>query len=117
MNDDFGCYHANIHKALKYAMKMNLVTVNESEKTERPKMEKFEAMFYNEQELGRLFTAFRGDRMELVVLIAAYYGFRCSEIIGLRWAAIDFEKGTITIRKKAYVVREGDRSFHIPGHG
>ena len=101
-------YHANIHKALKYAMKMNLISVNESEKTERPKMEKFEAMFYNEQELGRLFTAFRGDRMELVVLIAAYYGLRRSEIIGLRWDAIDFEKGTITIREKAYVVREGD---------
>lgn len=100
-------YHANIHKALKYAMKMNLVTVNESEKTKPPKMEKFEAMFYNEQELGRLFTAFRGDRMELVVLIAAYYGLRRSEIIGLRWDAIDFEKGTITIREKAYVVREG----------
>lgn len=103
-------YHANIHKALKYAVKMNLISVNESEKTERPKMEKYEAMFYNEQELGMLFNAFRGDRMEIVVLIAAYYGLRRSEIIGLRWDAIDFEKGTITIREKAYVVREDDGS-------
>lgn len=101
-------YHANIHKALKYAIKMNLISVNESEKTERPKMEQYEAVFYNEQELQRLFTAFRGDRMELVVLIAAYYGLRRSEIIGLRWDAIDFEKETITIREKAYVVREDD---------
>lgn len=71
-------YHANIHKSLKYVVKMDLITVNESEKTERPKMEKFEAMFYNEQELGLLFNAFRGDRMEIVVLIAAYYGLRRS---------------------------------------
>ena len=103
-------YHANIHKALKYAVKMDLITVNESEKTERPKMEKFEAMFYNEHELGLLFNAFRGDRMEIVVLIAAYYGLRRSEIIGLRWDAIDFEKGTITIREKAYVVKDDDGS-------
>ena len=40
--------------------------------------------------------------MELVVLIATYYGLRRSEIIGLRWDAIDFEKKTITIREKAY---------------
>ena len=90
-------YHANIHKSLKYAVKMDLITVNESEKTEHPKMEKFEAMFYNEQELGLLFNAFRGDRMEIVVLIAAYYRLRRSEIIGLRWDAIDFDKKTITI--------------------
>ena len=108
-------YHANIHKALKYAIKMNLLTVNESEKTERPKMEKFEAMFYNEHELGRLFNAFRGDRMELVVLIAAYYGLRRSEIIGLKWDAIDFEKKKLTVREKAYVIKENGKSvtkFH-----
>ena len=78
-------------------------------------MEKFEAMFYNEQELGLLFNAFRGDRMEIVVLIAAYYGLRRSEIIGLRWDAIDFDKKTITIREKAYTVREdgkGVTKFH-----
>lgn len=81
---------------------MNLVTVNESEKTERPKLEKHEATFYNEKELAQLFDVFKGDRMELVVLIAAYYGLRRSEIVGLRWDAIDFEKKTITIREKAY---------------
>ncbi|MBR1753033.1 MAG: site-specific integrase, partial [Ruminococcus sp.] len=99
-------YHANIHKALKYALKMNLVSCNESEKTERPKLEKFEATFYNAKELERLFTAFRGDRMELVVLIAAYYGLRRSEIIGLRWDSIDFEKNTLTVHGKAYNIYE-----------
>lgn len=108
-------YHANIHKALKYALKMNLVPCNESEKTERPKLEKFEATFYNPKELKRLFTAFRGDRMELVILIAAYYGLRRSEIIGLRWDTVDFDKHTLTIHGKAYNVYENSRlvfKFH-----
>lgn len=50
-----------------------------------------------------------------MVLIAAYYGLRRSEIIGLRWDAIDFDKKTITIREKAYTVREdgkGVTKFH-----
>ena len=49
--------------------------------------------------------------MEIVVLIAAYYGLRRSEIIGLKWEAIDFDKGTITIREKAYVIREGGKTI------
>lgn len=102
-------YHANIHKALKYAVKMNLVSVNESEKTELPKMNKFEAAFYNQNELEQLFRLFRGDRMELVVLIAAYYGLRRSEIIGLKWDSIDFEKKTITIKNKAYNTYENGK--------
>lgn len=47
-----------------------------------------------------LFKAFKDDRMELVVYIAAYYGLRRSEVCGLKWDAIDFDKKTITIRRK-----------------
>lgn len=93
-------YHANIHKALKYAVKMDLIQSNPSEKTELPKLKKFQAGFYNVKELEELFKAFKGDRLELVVNIAAYYGLRRSETLGLKWDCIDFDKKTITIRRK-----------------
>lgn len=93
-------YHANIHKAFKYAVKMDLVQTNPTEKTELPKLKKYTATFYNEEELEELFAAFKGDRMELVVYIAAYYGLRRSEVCGLKWDAIDFDKKTITICRK-----------------
>ena len=102
-------YHANIYKALKYAVKIGLISSNESEKTDRPKLDKYEATFYNSKELERLFSVFRGDRMEVVVLIAVYYGLRRSEIIGLRWDAIDFDNNMITIHAKAYNVYEGGK--------
>ncbi len=38
--------------------------------------------------------------MELVVYIAAYYGLRRSEVCGLKWNAIDFDKKTITVCRK-----------------
>ena len=99
-------YHANIHKALKYAVKIGLISCNESEKTDRPKLDKYEATFYNSKKLERLFSVFREYRMEVVMLIAVYYGLRRSEIIGLRWDAIDFDNNTITIHAKAYNVYE-----------
>lgn len=93
-------YHANIHKALKYAVKMNLININEADKVDLPKVKRFEANFYTKEELDELFEAFKGDRIELIVYIAAYYGLRKSEIIGLKWDSVDFEGGTITVRRK-----------------
>lgn len=93
-------YHANIHKALKYAVKMDIISSNPSEKTDLPKLKKFQAGFYNAKELDEMFTAFKGDRLELVVNIAAYYGLRRSEVLGLKWDCVDFDRKTITIRRK-----------------
>ena len=77
---------------------MDLVPSNVSDKTERPKVEKYEAVFLNKDELLELIKLFKGDKLELVVNIAAYYGLRRSEIIGLKWSSIDFVHDTITIR-------------------
>lgn len=93
-------YHALLHRAFKYAVKMDLLGNNPTEKTELPKQTRFTATFYNKDELELLFKAFEGDRMELVVYIAAFYGLRRSEVCGLKWDAIDFDKKTITIRRK-----------------
>ena len=93
-------YHALLHSAFNYAVKMDILLVNPTEKAELPRKEKFEATFYTKEKLEKLFEAFKGDRLELVVHIAAYYGLRRGEILGLNWDSIDFDKKTITIRRK-----------------
>lgn len=90
--------HANIRKALQYAYKTGLIDSNPADRIERPKKEKFVGGFYNEKELEQLFEIVKGDPVELGVILAAFYGLRRSEAIGLKWNAIDFEKKTITIR-------------------
>lgn len=40
-----------------------------------------------------------GHKLELVVLVAAFYGLRRGEVLGLKWDAIDFERNTITIKR------------------
>ena len=90
--------HANIRKALQYAFKTGLLDNNPADRIERPKKERFVGGFYNEKELERLFEVVRGDPIELGVILAAFYGLRRSEAIGLKWDAIDFEQKTLTIR-------------------
>ena len=88
----------NMHKALKYAVKLDLIPGNPVDKVERPKLQKYMASYYTAQEMEELFQAARGSRLELIILFAAFYGLRRSEVLGLRWDAIDFEAGTLTIR-------------------
>ena len=38
-------------------------------------------------------------KLELPVLVAAFYGLRRSEVVGLKWDAIDFEQGTISVKR------------------
>ena len=90
--------HANIHKALKYAYQTGLIDSNPADKVQRPRKERFETHPYNAEELDRLFHLVKGTNLELGVMLAAFYGLRRSEVCGLKWEAIDFERKTITIR-------------------
>mgnify|MGYP000854051606 CR=1 FL=1 len=91
-------YHANIHKALKYAVKIDLIDVNPADKVERPKKDRYVGSFYDADEVNALFEVAKGTKLELPILFGAFYGLRRSEAIGLKWDAIDFEQNTITIR-------------------
>ena len=91
-------YHAIIHKALKYAVKLDLITTNPADRVERPKKERYVASFYDADEVNALFQAARGTNLEIPILLGAFYGLRRSEVIGLKWDAIDFERNTITVQ-------------------
>lgn len=92
-------YHAVIYQALKYAMKTDLVTQNVAMKVDRPKKNDFQPVFLDASQLAKLFEAVKGTKLELIVLVAAFYGLRRGEVLGLKWDAIDFERGTITIKR------------------
>ncbi len=92
-------YHAVIHQALKYALKTDLVTQNVAMKVDRPKKNDFQPVFLDAAELQRLFMVIKGTKLELPVLVAAFYGLRRGEVCGLKWDAIDFERGAITIKR------------------
>ena len=65
---------------------------------ELPTIDKYVGHFYNATQIEKLFKIFEGDPAEFGVIAASFYGLRRSEVLGLRWDAIDFENKTITIR-------------------
>ena len=90
-------YHAIIHSALKYAVKTDMLVQNVADKVDRPKENSFQPVFLSAEEMQKMFEALRGTKLELPVLVAAFYGFRRGEVLGLKWDAIDFERGTISV--------------------
>lgn len=91
-------YHANIHKALEDAIRMELIDNNPASHIKHKKTEQYIAKYYNETELKQLFDVVKGDIIEPIVLVTAYYGLRKEEVLGLKTDAIDFENKTITIK-------------------
>ena len=85
-------YHANIHKALRFAVNDGLIKNNPSDRVLLPKKQKHFADYYTLNELKYLLENVQGTTLETVILLAAWYGLRRGEIIGLKWSSIDFKK-------------------------
>ncbi len=90
-------YHANIRKALEDAVQLDLIESNPASKIKHKKVEQYIAPHYNQQELEQLFEIAKGNQLELHILIAAYYGLRREEVVGLKFDNINFDTNTISI--------------------
>lgn len=90
-------HHANIHKCLKYALRMGLVSRNVSEAVELPKVEKFHGNFYNEQQIVELLKVIKGTYVEVPVMITIAMGLRRGEVLGLKWENVDLSTGEMHI--------------------
>lgn len=49
------------------------------------------------EELEELFEATKDRSFSLLIQMTAFYGLRRSEVLGLKWDAVDFERETLTI--------------------
>lgn len=91
-------YHANIRSALQYAFVTERIPSNPADKIKRPKKEAFVGSSYSASEVNQLLEIVRYSIIELAVILAAFYGLRRSEALGLKWSAIDLVNKTITIK-------------------
>ena len=93
-------YHSVLHLAFKTAVKRRIIPANPVDQADRPKSKPFIASYYNADEMKKLLEIAEKDELHLVILLTAYYGLRRSEVLGLKWSAIDFTDKKIAIRHK-----------------
>lgn len=91
--------HKNIlNQTLGYAVKKKLLTANPCQDLELPKQEKYQSNYYSAEQLQKLFDAIRDEPLYPLVKIAALYGLRRSELLGLKWDSIDLDGNRLMIR-------------------
>ena len=90
--------HANIHKALKYAVQLDLIPFNPADRVERPKAQKHVSTYYTAEEMEQFLELTKAHKLALLFQMTAFYGLRRSEVIGLKWDNIDFDSSIFTIR-------------------
>lgn len=69
------------------------------------------------KDIGKLIEAARGDLCEIEILIAVWLGMRRSEILGLCWDCVDFERNILTVRRTVvpdknnkYILKDGAKN-------
>ena len=98
-------YHAMIHKALEQAVKHDLIPFNPADRVDIPQIKQYIADYYTAEELAKLFQCVKGDEMELLFKMSAFYGMRKGEALGLKWSAINMEDDTFVVRHTVTKVR------------
>ena len=87
-----------IRTALQWAVKHRYIRENVADFAEKPSHVRYRgAEPYTVQEIANLLQLTASEPIAVPIFLASFYGLRRSELLGLRWSAIDFKQGTITI--------------------
>ncbi len=92
-------FHSLMHKALDTAVKWNLVARNVCDAVTPPREQPFEVRALTLEQILKLLEVVEGHRLEALFKLALATGMRRGEIMGLKWQDIDFETGTLQVRR------------------
>jgi integrase len=100
--------HSVLHRALDNAVKWKLVTENVSDTVTLPKVYEREWPVLTKEQIIKLVSVADTHSMGAFIKLALMSGMRHSEMLALKWQAIDFETGILTVK---YSVAR------LPGYG
>ncbi len=89
--------HATIHAALEDALRLNLAARNVADLVRPPKAPHLEMKTYTPEQANQLLMAARDNRLEALYVLMLTTACRLGELLGLRWPALDLERGEMQI--------------------
>lgn len=89
--------HTTIRKALARAEAWDLVTKNVARHARPPRKTHSEHEVLSRDQVGLFFETVQGDRFEALYILALTTGMRRGEILGLKWADLDLQRGYLRV--------------------
>jgi integrase len=106
---------ATLHSIVRYARRHGWIAldpVDQLEADERPRPTRRRQRVLGRNEIERLLVACPPpDR--LIIATALYTGLRISELLGLTWDDIDFERGVVRVRAQLSRAHRGERPRRV----
>ena len=94
--------HRIIHEALGQAARWNLVPRNAAGLVKAPRVERVEMKVWSREEARLFLRETEADRLAALYALALATGMRQGELLGLRWSAIDLDRGRVSVQKTLY---------------
>ena len=104
--------HGILHKALEQAVKLRYIPFNATDSCSIPRVEKTEIKPLNEAEIAMFIQEAQADEYADILIVALFTGMRRGELCGLSWDAIDFRRGTISVKQQLCASRD-DYTYYI----
>lgn len=86
-----------LHSSMEKAIELKLITESPCTYTTLPKLVKYNAQIFDEEELQKFLTALKGTELETPLLIILSCGLRRGEALALKWSSIDWQNKKIHI--------------------
>ena len=110
--------HRILCRALNQAVKSELVQKNVASLVDPPRAPRYESRSLT---FGQAleFIESLSDPLRSVVLMAVQTGLRRSELLALQWQDVNFENGSLSVRRSLVDVKRGEPVVAVPksGHG
>ena len=92
-------HNAILNGSLKEAVLKDIIPYNPIDKVTLPKKKKYHGTAYTLEETKTLLNCSGDDPLRPAIVLGLFYGLRRSEVVGLRWCDINFEKQSIFVHR------------------
>lgn len=109
-------YQAMLSSIFKKGVQWGLINENPCSRAEHPKAEEIDVRVLTEEEIPKLLDALLDapPQYSVITQLALLLGARRGEICALRWSDIDFEKGTLSIKRTVQSIPGIGLVFNTP---
>jgi integrase len=94
--------HVTIRKALKDAVRLQLLARNVADAAIPPRQAKSEIVPLTQDEMRSLLEASKADKLHALYVLAITTGMRQGELLGLQWKDVDLDGGTLRVNRSVY---------------
>jgi integrase len=91
--------HRVLHRAFTQAVRWKLIVRNPCEGAQAPRVARAEMRSWTPEQADAFLISTREHRMHALYILALTTGMRQGELLGLRWSDIDWNAGTLAVRR------------------